>query len=67
MKHNDTQQRKAWQQPVILLISQGNINGGANNGFKEHSHNGSGYHIRPNGGGASITVSKTAYDQYVHS
>ena len=67
MENGNKLQRKTWQQPKLLLISQGNINGGVNNGFKEHSHNGGLYHIHPNSGGAPFTISKTLYDVYIHS
>ena len=67
MENGNKLQRKMWQQPQLLLISQGNINGGVNNGFKEHSHHSGKYYIHPKAGGSPFSAGKIAYDQYVHS
>ncbi|WP_448699917.1 hypothetical protein ACFGVR_22480 [Mucilaginibacter sp. AW1-3] len=67
MKHSNTPQKKTWQQPEIMLISQGNINGGVNTGFIEHSHHSGKYYIHPKAGGSPFSAGKAAYNQYIHS
>ena len=66
MENNYKLQKKAWQQPELILINQSRINGGGpNNGFKEHGHNGGNYYVT--NGSFKVTVGKAAYDTYVHS
>ncbi len=66
MENNYELQKKTWQQPALMLINQGRINGGGpHNGFKEHGHNGGNYYVT--NGPFKATVGKVAYDTYVHS